>query len=227
MAPLSQFESIVFFTGAGMSAESLTRIGKTLPEKTESGQHLRREDFASQEAFYRDPERVWEAFESLRAEAVASQPHEGHYCLAALQASRPGIHIVTQNTDGLHQRAGARSVCELHGSLLRVRCDACGVLEEAHLSQPRKHICGRYWRPDLVWAGDALPQPALDQALEAIRKCQLLVSVGTKRPAYQNFTTARFEAPPQRCCRCCCKASTPRRNAGCFATPARSCAVAN
>jgi len=60
-----------------------------------------------------------------------------------------------------------------------VRCDACGVLEEAHLSQPRKHICGRYWRPDLVWAGDALPQPALDQALEAIRKCQLLVSVGT------------------------------------------------
>jgi NAD-dependent deacetylase len=173
---LSEYESIVFFTGAGMSYESgAPAVG---PIQRSGSHHQRLEDYASQASFDRDPEHAWDLHEKRLSAITSWVPHEGHRALGELQARRSGIHILTQNTDGLHQKAGATGVLELYGNFSRVRCERCGSRQPLAAGQ-RKHNCGNYWRPDLVWIGDDLPHPVLESALEAIRSCQLLVCIGT------------------------------------------------
>jgi len=86
----------------------------------------------------------------------------------------------------MHQRAGAVDVAELHGSLWRVRCDVCNVVRADMTSpmNPRKHDCGAYWRPDIVWFEDQLDHRVVRRAREAIEECDLLVSVGTSAVVY-------------------------------------------
>jgi NAD-dependent deacetylase len=176
--PLARYDRIVFFTGAGMSVES------GVPTYRGAGgiwSDYRWQEYACQSAFERDPEKVWDFHDRRRAAVAACRPHAGHAALARLQANRPGITIVTQNIDGMHQRAGARDVLELHGSMWRLRCSQCDARSEDDQVPllPRRHRCGGYWRPEIVWFGDALDFEVVDTALEAIRTCQLLVSVGT------------------------------------------------
>lgn len=172
------FKRIVFFTGAGMSAES------GIPTYRGAGGiwgQYNYEDYACQRAFDRDPEKVWD-FHDKRREMVASkEPNPGHRLLAAIQERQPGTRIVTQNIDGMHQRAGAEVEAELHGSLWRVRCDTCNVVRPDLTSPiaPRKHDCGTYWRPDIVWFEDQLDHRVVRRAREALEECDLLVSVGT------------------------------------------------
>lgn len=178
MSWFRDFRKIVFFTGAGMSAES------GVPTYRGEGgiwRQYRYEDYACQEAFDRYPEWVWEFHEQRRAMTGACQPHSGHRLLAELQKSHANVTIVTQNIDRMHQKAGATLVHELHGSMWRLRCDRCGVVEE-NLDVPMKgykHSCGEFWRPDIVWFGDSLRAEVVDAALTAIRQCNLLISVGT------------------------------------------------
>ncbi len=172
------FERIVFFTGAGMSAES------GIPTYRGSGGLWREynyEDYACQPAFERDPERVWDFHDKRRAAVAACAPNPGHLVVAAVQRERPGTAIVTQNIDGLHQRAGAADVLELHGSLWRVRCDRENVVrpDESVPMSPRRCACGAYYRPDIVWFGDQLDHRVVRRARELIEQCDLLVSVGT------------------------------------------------
>jgi NAD-dependent deacetylase len=172
------FKRIVFFTGAGMSAES-----GIVTYRGAGGiwGQFNYEDCACQRAFDRDPERVWD-FHDVRREMVSSkEPNPGHRIVAAVQERQPGTKIVTQNTDGMHQRAGAKVEAELHGALWRVRCDPCNVIEENFTSpmSPRKHSCGRYWRPDIVWFEDQLDHRVVRKAREALEECDLLVSIGT------------------------------------------------
>jgi NAD-dependent deacetylase len=177
------FKRIVFFTGAGMSAES------GIPTYRGAGGiwgQYNYEDYACQRAFDRHPDKVWD-FHDKRREMVASkEPNPGHRLLAAVQERQPETKIVTQNIDGMHQRAGARVEAELHGSLWRVRCDACNVVR-ADLSSPmspRRHDCGGYWRPDIVWFEDQLDHRVVRKAREALEECDLLVSIGTSAVVY-------------------------------------------
>jgi len=73
--------------------------------------------------------------------------------IAEVQRKKPSTVIITQNIDGMHQRAGAADVVELHGGLWRVRCDAENIVRADHSvpMDPRKCSCGAYWRPDIVW----------------------------------------------------------------------------
>lgn len=174
MIRLADFRRIVFFTGAGLSAESgiPTYRGKGgIWEQYDYG------EYACQRAFDRDPGKVWD-FHDVRRRAVAlCEPNEGHRIIAAV----PGATVVTQNIDGLHQRAGSKGVIELHGSLWRVRCAACRTVRE-NLEVPigsRRCGCGAWLRPDIVWFEDMLDGETLRRAAEAIAKCDLLVSVGT------------------------------------------------
>jgi len=120
---ITEFQRIVFFTGAGMSAES------GVPTYRGKGGVWARydyEDYACQEAFDRDPARVWE-FHNRRRKAVgACQPNTGHHLIAACEKQVSQVTVVTQNIDGLHQRASSSSVIELHGSLWRVRDSETG-----------------------------------------------------------------------------------------------------
>jgi NAD-dependent deacetylase len=86
--------------------------------------------------------------------------------------------IVTQNVDGLHQRAGSRSVCELHGSLARWRCDACGTEHEPTGAEPPVH-CGERMRPSVVLFGEMLAIDAERTVKRALRDCDLFVAIGT------------------------------------------------
>ena len=180
---LRDFDQIVFFTGAGMSAES------GVPTYRGRGGIWREYDYqryACQTAFEANPEAVWE-FHNYRRELVCScEPNTGHQLIAAREQESPNTTVITQNIDGLHQLAGSRQVLELHGSLWRCRCDLCGQ-RSSDRSAPlvSSHCdCGEYWRPDIVWFGDSLDQDTVQAASNALEACDLLVSIGTSAVVY-------------------------------------------
>jgi NAD-dependent deacetylase len=175
---LDACRQIVFFTGAGMSAES------GVPTYRGTGgiwHEYNWQEYACQRAFDRNPEKVIDFHRLRRQEAVKCQPHAGHRVIADLQASRPGITVVTQNIDGMHQRAGTREVHELHGSLWRVRCPQHGVWEDRDPDFAMRQCpqCGSWLRPDIIWFEDMLDDKVVAAATRAILACDLLISIGT------------------------------------------------
>jgi NAD-dependent deacetylase len=180
-ARLAGVRSAVALTGAGASAES------GVPTFRGAGglwRTHRAEDLATPEAFARDPELVWEWYAWRREVVAGAEPHAGHRALAAFErAGRLGA-VVTQNVDGLHQRAGSARVLELHGSLWRVRCARCRAertetaLRFSELP-PRCARCGGVERPGVVWFGETLPEDIFFAAANAIASCDALLVVGT------------------------------------------------
>jgi NAD-dependent deacetylase len=177
------FDRIVFFTGAGMSAES------GIPTYRGKGGIWREydyEDYACQRAFDRDPEKVWDFHDKRRAAVTACEPNLGHQVVANVQRQKASTAVVTQNIDGMHQRAGAKDVVELHGSLWRVRCDREDVVREDRTvpMAPRRCSCGAWFRPDIVWFEDQLDHRVVRRARELLEQCDLLVSIGTSAVVY-------------------------------------------
>lgn len=180
---LGDFNNIVFFSGAGLSAES------GIPTYRGRGgvwEQYNWEEYACQRAFEADPEKVWDFHDKRRAAVAACEPNAGHHVIAAVERAKPNTTAITQNIDGLHQRVGSRNIIELHGSLWRVRCEREGkVTEDFDIPiNPRQCSCGAYWRPDIVWFGDLLNRDTLNTAAETLSRCDLLVSVGTSGVVY-------------------------------------------
>ncbi|MCY0991790.1 NAD-dependent deacylase [Nannocystis sp. ILAH1] len=181
---LRDFKRIVFFTGAGMSAES------GVPTYRGAGGIWKEYDYrryACQEAFVRDPAAVWEFHNYRRGLVAACSPNRGHHIVARAGERSARVTVVTQNIDGLHAQAGSREIFELHGNLWRVRCDTCRVKQQdGHVvrEELRCDGCGGWWRPDIVWFGDHLHEPILDAAQAAIEGCDLFVSIGTSAVVY-------------------------------------------
>lgn len=175
---LREFRNIVFFTGAGISAESGI---PTYRGKGGIWKDYNYTEYACQRAFDADAEKVWDFHEKRRQFVADCHPNEGHRIIAQIQHEKPLTQIITQNIDGMHQRADALNVIELHGSMWRVRCDSeCLVTDnfEVPLST-RKCQCGEYLRPDIVWFEDPMKQDVIETALRAVVKCDLLVTIGT------------------------------------------------
>ena len=164
---LSEYERVVFFTGAGMSAECGV---PTYRGRGGIWAQYRWEEYACQDAFDANPVKVLDFHEQRRGKVLGCQPHSGHHHLAALQAAHPSISIVTQNTDGMHQRAGATVAAELHGSLWRLRC-ACGSREDlaaASYATRTCAVCGATLRPDITWFGDGVNAEVFGRAQSLI-----------------------------------------------------------
>jgi NAD-dependent deacetylase len=174
----NSYKTIVFFTGAGMSQECGV---PTYRGRGGIWDNYRYEDYACQDAFDRNPDKVIEFHEIRRKAISACTPHEGHRILAGLERDHPGVWIVTQNIDGMHQRAGNKRVLELHGSIFRVRCSVHGVTEDPGVTYQRTicGLCGNRLRPDIVWFGDMLDPEVVSNAVSLISTCDLFVSVGT------------------------------------------------
>jgi NAD-dependent deacetylase len=178
---------VAVMTGAGVSAESGLATFRGAGGLWEGH---RVEEVATPSAFRRDPTLVWRFYNARRANLRTVRPNPGHLALVALE-DRLGpdrFTLITQNVDGLHQAAGSRRVLELHGSLARVRCTGCGVIEdrgaEALAELPRCPACGGLLRPDVVWFEEALPADIWSEAEVAVSRCQCLLVVGTSAVVY-------------------------------------------
>ncbi|MBT9459511.1 MAG: NAD-dependent deacylase [Burkholderiaceae bacterium] len=181
---------IVVLSGAGMSSES----GIPTFRDAQTGLWARFDpmQLASAEGFRSDPRLVWDWYAQRRAGVRASVPNAGHLALARFAAAHPGrLHIITQNVDDLHQRAGSPDVIRLHGDILQSRwLDPCRELVPCDPATaepgrpPHCTQCGNLLRPAVVWFGEQLPPDALVRAEGLARQCELMLVVGTSGTVY-------------------------------------------
>lgn len=172
-------KKIVFVTGAGISHESgiPTFRGKDgLWRKYDSMQ------LATIDAFYNNPKLIWEWYEERRKNILNSKPNPGHFAIAELEKYKKVV-VLTQNIDGLHQRAGSTNVRELHGSIIRIKCTVCDFKDEILTSfeslPPKCKKCNNILRPDVVWFGESLPQDVWNQAIVESNSCEVMIIAGT------------------------------------------------
>ena len=176
---------MLVLTGAGVSAESgvptfrgggNTAVWKGMPfDVISSGKMLERNLPA-----------VWEWFDYRRGVLASLEPNAAHREIARWQDRFPDFALVTQNVDGLHQKAGSRKVVELHGNVWRARCTVCGLKHD--MSQSARpdacQSCANAMRPDVVLFGELLPPGAFEFAAAKAAKCELCFVIGTSALVY-------------------------------------------
>ena len=171
-------KKIVFVTGAGISQES------GIPTFRGKDGHWRKHDpmkLATINAFFDDPNLVWEWYEDRRKNILMAKPNEGHFAIANMEKFRD-VTVLTQNIDSLHQRSGSTNVLELHGSIIQIKCTVCDFsdsITQNFESLPPKCTCGNILRPDVVWFLEALPQTIWKNAIEEASTCDIMIIVGT------------------------------------------------
>lgn len=177
-------KNLVVLTGAGMSAESGI---STFRDSGGLWERYRVEDVASIEGWMRNPELVQNFYNTRRKELIKAQPNAGHTQLAALEKEFD-VHIITQNVDNLHERAGSTSVLHLHGELMKVR----SVYNDKHIYELSPEHCeismddrdkyGDPLRPHIVWFGEAVPM--IGPAIEITESADIFVVIGTSLNVY-------------------------------------------
>jgi len=176
---LEHYHKIIFFTGAGMSAESGV---PTYRGRGGIWNEYKWEEYACQNAFNKNPEFVLNFHQLRRVEALKCTPHLGHTIISNIENLKKNTFIITQNIDGMHQRANSKNVIELHGSLWRLRCEKEGiVIEDKMDGKFSKTICecGEWLRPDIIWFEDMLKEDIIAQANQKIIESDLFISIGT------------------------------------------------
>jgi NAD-dependent deacetylase len=185
-------ERVAALTGAGISAES------GVPTFRGAGglwRNYNPQELATPEAFARDPRLVWEWYDWRRGLIAKAQPNAGHRALVELERQKneaPGgqgsFTLITQNVDGLHERAGSRNVAKLHGDIWLTRCVGCGREERNNQTPlaeiPPRCACGSLLRPGVVWFGEPLPQDEWERAERASVRAQVFLVVGTSAVVY-------------------------------------------
>jgi NAD-dependent deacetylase len=182
---LSSALRIAVLTGAGISAES------GIPTFRGAGglwRNFKAEELATPSAFERDPKLVWEWYDWRRGLIAGAQPNAGHRALAHLEKSKPEFTLITQNVDGLHDRAGSRNILKLHGDIWTVRCTVCGAQRLEALTPlpaiPPRCLCGGVERPGVVWFGEGLPGRVWAKAQQTAVDAEVLLVVGTSALVY-------------------------------------------
>jgi NAD-dependent deacetylase len=175
----------VVLTGSGISAES----GVPTFREAQTGlwERFDPQELATPEAFARDPRLVWDWYAWRRKLVAEARPNPGHLAIAEMQHLVQSLTLVTQNVDGLHQRAGSRDVIELHGNIRRTKCPVEGTTVDNYdesESPPLCPSCGAPLRPDVVWFGEMLPAEAIEAASEAALGADVFLSVGTSSLVY-------------------------------------------
>ena len=182
----TQAKRVLVLTGAGISAESgvptfrgggNSAVWKGIPFDV----------ISSAQMLERDLPAVWEWFDYRRNFLDAILPNEAHYEIARWQELFPELTLVTQNIDGLHQKAGSRDVIELHGSIWRAKCTVCRFFHDISSEAKRPDAClqcGSFLRPDVVLFGEMLPLGAFELAAERASSCELCFVIGTSALVY-------------------------------------------
>lgn len=174
-------QHVAVLTGAGISAES----GVPTFREAQTGLWARYDpqELATPQAFQRNPQLVWEWYAWRRELVNRAEPNPGHFALAELANLVPRFTLITQNVDGLHQRAGSQDVICLHGNIMETKCYAnnhfINSWPESEAVPPKCPTCGSLLRPNVVWFGENLPGEALHTAVTASQSCDLFFSIGT------------------------------------------------
>jgi NAD-dependent deacetylase len=171
----------IVLTGAGISTES------GIPDfRSRTGIWAQYDpmEYATIEAFRRDPVKVWDFYARRLAVLTTAAPNDGHLALAELERRGLVQAVITQNIDGLHQRAGSREVIEVHGSIRTASCLACGGRQPLVEAMPRCSKCGEILKPDVVMFGELLPPEAIERAFDLARQASLLLVVGSALEVY-------------------------------------------
>jgi len=182
---IAEASRIAALTGAGISAESGV---PTFRGASGMWKRFRPEDLATPGAFSRDPKLVWEWYCWRRGIIAGSAPNAGHFALAGIEKRAAAFTLITQNVDGLHDRAGSRNILKVHGDIWDVRCLSCGREERDERVEfpelPPRCGCGGMLRPAVVWFGEGLPQDVWNAAEDAVRSCEVMLVVGTSAVVY-------------------------------------------
>ena len=175
-------KSIVFLTGAGMSAESGI---STFRDSNGLWENHAIEDVATYEAFERNIELVLEFYNARRKQLFEVEPNEGHNLIAGLEDDYK-VSIITQNVDDLHERAGSTNVLHLHGKLSEVRSSKDENLIYDYKDRPvfvgDKCELGSQLRPNIVWFGEDVPM--ISKAALISSKADIFVVIGTSLAVY-------------------------------------------
>lgn len=174
-------KKLVVLSGAGISAESGI---KTFRDSNGLWENHRVEDVASPEGFARNPQLVLDFYNLRRRQLKEVQPNDAHKILAELQDDFD-VHIITQNVDDLHERAGSENVLHLHGELLKARpvnSDSNVISWESDLNLGDINYEGIQLRPHIVWFGEMVP--AIEQATIITASADIFVVIGTSMQVY-------------------------------------------
>ena len=177
-------KSIVFFTGAGISAESSI---PTFRGKDGIWNKLKPEELANFDAFMKNPSMVWEWYNHRKKIIHESKPNLAHTTIAEMQDYFDEVIVVTQNIDNLHRRAGSKNIFELHGNIERNYCINCKKKYNEGLefiSGVPKCDCGGLIRPDVVWFGEYLPMDQFTGGEKASANSDVFFAVGTSAVVY-------------------------------------------
>lgn len=181
---LKESESIVFFTGAGISSESGI---PTFRGKDGIWNKLRPEELANFDAFIKNPIMVWEWYNHRKKIVHEAQPNAAHLTISEMQNYFKDVIVITQNIDNLHRRAGSNAIYELHGNIERNFCIDCKKFfnEELDFSVGvPKCDCGGLIRPDVVWFGEYLPEDQFLGGEKAAINADVFFVVGTSAVVY-------------------------------------------
>lgn len=192
---LQEASRVAVLTGAGISAES------GIPTfRGEEGlwKKYRPEELATPTAFSQDPKLVWEWYDWRRGIIGQKEPNPGHKVIARWEDTFPTVSLITQNIDGLHQKAGSKNIWELHGNIWKLRCTEEGTVTENY-ETPLKEIpplcpnCGALLRPHVVWFGESLSPTILQKSIQLSSECDVMFVIGTSA-VVQPAASLPFEA---------------------------------
>ena len=174
-------KKLVVLTGAGISAESGIKTFRDADGLWEGHDVM---EVASPEGWYKNKELVLDFYNQRRRQLQTVEPNLGHKTLAELESDFD-VHIITQNVDNLHEKAGSSKVLHLHGELLKVR----STKNEGYILDWNDDLNigdvdpnGNQLRPHIVWFGEAVP--ALEEAIEITQQADYFVIVGTSMQVY-------------------------------------------
>lgn len=204
---LHEYEKVVILTGAGISVASgiapFRGPGGLYAEgNRSSGYDAGIERLVYREALDTEPAAAWQFYSNLRKMAKTASPNAAHVSLAQFEKSLShDFLLITQNIDGLHQKAGSKNVVEMHGTIHRTKCSnpecsLAGGFQDARVYREPPHCprCGSILRPDIVMFGEMINQQNLDTISDALNECDLFIAIGTSgvvSPASQFVRFAR------------------------------------
>jgi NAD-dependent deacetylase len=188
IADLRQCDSILFVTGAGLSADSglpTYRGVGGLYNHGETEEGLPIEEMLSGAMFGRRPAWTWKYLRQVESRCRGAMFNRGHAVLAEMERHFPRVWVLTQNVDGFHRAAGSRNVIDIHGDLRQIRCTACPhrftVADYLGFDDlPRCPACTAILRPDVVLFGEMLPDDRLRELKNQLREgFDIVFSIGT------------------------------------------------